>query len=249
MPSFVRTWLRLRRQGRRPLRPSSRRAGWRPRLRLLVRVVLLALLAVYLLCGLLIAGLRWINPPFTMVQAQRRAEALFSRKPYRKRQSYVPLSRINIELQHAVIAAEDGRFYQHWGIDFLELEKVIDQREQGRRLRGASTIDQQLVKNLFLATYRSPLRKGLETALVPLEELLLSKQRILELYLNVIEWGPGVYGAEAAAQYHYGVPAANLSRDQAARLAACIPSPLRRRPQRMDTYSAEILERMASRGW
>jgi monofunctional glycosyltransferase len=241
MPGFMRTWLRLRRKGKGPVRRAP--------LRRVVRLVLFAVLSAYLLCGLLVAGLRWINPPFTMVQAQRRLESLFSKKPYRKRQAFVPLSRISSHLQHAVIAAEDGRFYQHWGIDFLELEKVIDAREQGGRLRGASTIDQQLVKNLFLATYRSPLRKGLETALVPLEELLLSKQRILELYLNVIEWGPGVYGAEAAAQYHYGVSAATLSRDQAARLAACIPSPLRRRPERMDTYSADILARMERMGW
>jgi monofunctional glycosyltransferase len=241
MPSFVRTWLRLRRKGKSPARRTP--------LRRVLRLVLFAVFAAYLLCGLLIAGLRWINPPFTMVQAQRRFESFLSKEPYEKRQAYVPLARISADLQHAVIAAEDGRFYQHWGIDFLELEKVIDEREQGGRLRGASTIDQQLVKNLFLATYRSPFRKGLETALVPLAELLLSKQRILELYLNVIEWGPGVYGAEAAAQYHYGVSAAKLSRDQAARLAACIPSPRRRRPQQMDTYSADILARMERMGW
>jgi monofunctional biosynthetic peptidoglycan transglycosylase len=152
-------------------------------------------------------------------------------------------------LQRAVIAAEDGRFYDHAGIDWQELGKVLDEREQRGRLRGGSTITQQLVKNLFLTTHSNPLRKGLETPIVPLAELLLSKQRMLELYLNVIEWGPGVYGVEAAARYHYGVPAAKLSRDQAARLAACIPSPLRRRPQRMDSYSSVILTRMASRGW
>lgn len=215
----------------------------------IVRGVFLGAASLYLLCGMLTLGLRWVNPPFTMVQAQRRVESWFSNKPYEKRQTVVPLARISTDLQHAVIAAEDGRFYQHWGIDWQELEKVLDEHEESGRLRGASTISQQLVKNLFLTTHRSPIRKALETALVPLAELFLSKQRILELYLNEIEWGPGVYGAEAAARYHYGVSAAKLSRDQSARLAACIPSPLRRRPQRMDGYSSVILTRMASRGW
>lgn len=197
----------------------------------------------------MITALRWIDPPFTMVQTQRRVESFFSKEPYEKRQTFVPLSQIDQDLQHAVIAAEDGRFYEHNGIDWMELQKMLGESQKGGRLRGASTITQQLVKNLFLTTHSNPIRKGLETPLVPLAELLLSKQRILELYLNVIEWGPGVYGAEAAARHHYGVSAAELGREQAARLAACIPSPLRRTPQRMDTYSSQILVRMASRGW
>jgi monofunctional biosynthetic peptidoglycan transglycosylase len=221
----------------------------RSRVRRIVRGTLIAALALYAGCALMLAALRWINPPFTMVQTQRRIESFFSGKPYEKQQAFVPLARIPLDLQRAVIAAEDGRFYDHSGIDWQELGKVLGEREQRGRLRGASTITQQLVKNLFLTTHSNPLRKGLETPIVPLAELLLSKQRILELYLNVIEWGPGVYGVESAARYHYGVPAAKLSREQAARLAACIPSPLRRRPQRMDTYSSVILTRMASRGW
>ena len=116
-------------------------------------------------------------------------------------------------------------------------------------MRGASTITQQLVKNLFLTTSRSFVRKGIEFTLVPLAERILGKRRILELYLNVIEWGPGVYGAEAAAQYHYGIPAARVNREQGARLAAILPSPLRRRPARMNEYSARILERMSKMGW
>jgi monofunctional biosynthetic peptidoglycan transglycosylase len=209
----------------------------------------LVAVTLYALCGLTLAGLRWINPPVTMVQAQRRVESLFSNGAYEQRQVFVPLERIDPHLRHAVIAAEDGRFYQHWGIDWLELQKVLDERDQRSRLRGASTISQQLVKNLFLTTHRSALRKVCEVAIVPLAELLLSKRRILELYLNVIEWGPGVYGAEAAARYHYGTSAAKLSREQAARLAACIPSPLRWRPQQMDTYSSDILARMERMGW
>ena len=121
--------------------------------------------------------------------------------------------------------------------------------ERVRLGRGGSTISQQLVKNLFLTTHRSLVRKALEFTLVPLAEIILPKERILELYLNVIEWGPGVYGAEAASQHHYGVSVTQVNRQQAARLAACIPSPLTREPNRVNRYSREILSRMTSRGW
>jgi monofunctional biosynthetic peptidoglycan transglycosylase len=106
-----------------------------------------------------------------------------------------------------------------------------------------------LIKNLFLTTNRSLVRKAVEFTLAPLSERILSKPRILELYLNEIEWGPGIYGAEAAAQAWYGIPAARVNREQAARLAALIPSPLRRKPERMNQYSGEILRRMAQTGW
>jgi monofunctional biosynthetic peptidoglycan transglycosylase len=184
------------------------------------------------------------------VQAQRRVEAWVHRKPYGKRQEWVPLARIAPDLQHAVISAEDGRFFQHHGIDWKEVQKVVDQDvEDGRLGRGGSTITQQLVKNLFFTTSRSVIRKGVEFTLAPLAEWVLPKKRILELYLNVIEWGPGVYGAEAASRLWYGIPAARVNRDQAARLAAVIPSPLRRKPGRMNAYSAEILHRMEQTGW
>jgi monofunctional biosynthetic peptidoglycan transglycosylase len=120
---------------------------------------------------------------------------------------------------------------------------------EGGRIRGGSTITQQLVKNLFFGTGRSILRKGAEASLVPIAELLLGKQRILELYLNVVEWGPGIYGAEAASRAWYRTSAASINRDQAARLAAILPGPLRRRPDRMNRYTAIILERMRQMGW
>jgi monofunctional biosynthetic peptidoglycan transglycosylase len=115
--------------------------------------------------------------------------------------------------------------------------------------RGGSTITQQLVKNLFLTTERSFVRKGVESSLVPLMEAFLTKDRIVELYLNVIEWGPGIYGAEAAAEHYYRVKASQITREQAARLAAIIPAPLKRKPERMNEYSAIILERMEQTGW
>lgn len=222
--------------------PDEKKTG---RLRGVLRWALGVVLAFYTLCTLNLVYLRWADPMSTTVQLQRRVESFFERGPYEVRQQFVPLEQIPLELQHAVIAAEDGRFYQHGGIDWLELEIVTD---EGLR-RGASTLTQQLVKNLFLTTHRSLLRKAVEFTLVLPAEWILSKNRILELYLNVIEWGPGVYGVEAASQYHYGVSAASLDREQAARLAACIPAPRTRRPERMNRYSRVILDRMESRGW
>jgi monofunctional biosynthetic peptidoglycan transglycosylase len=193
---------------------------------------------------------RWVDPPFTTVQVQRQVEAWIDHKDYHRRYEFVPISQISPELQHAIIAAEDGRFYQHHGIDWKEVQVVVDQDlDKGKLGRGGSTITQQLVKNLFFTTHRSILRKAVEFTLAPVAELLLPKQRILELYLNVIEWGPGIYGAEEAARNWYNIPAAKLNREQASRLAALVPSPLRRQPSHMNWYSAEITRRMAFMGW
>jgi len=221
--------------------------------RLLYRLVLwgLAVAALfYAVCVIALVALRWIDPPITMVQIQRQVEAIRGHTPYKRHYTFVPLSRISLQLQHAVIAAEDGRFYRHHGIDWQEVEKVMDtDLEEGQVSRGASTITQQLLKNLFMTTHRSFLRKGVEFTLAPVIERLLGKNRILELYLNVIEWGPGIYGAEAAARSWYGISASAVDREQGARLAAIIPSPRRRRPARMNEYSAEILRRMSQMGW
>jgi monofunctional biosynthetic peptidoglycan transglycosylase len=219
-------------------------------LRLLIRLLLFLALGFYVATALVLTALRWVDPPTTAVQAQRRIEALVHHRKYKKTYIFAPLGRISTDFQHAVIAAEDGRFYQHHGIDWLELHKVVDKSmEQGKLGRGASTITQQLVKNLLLTTSRSFLRKGVEFTVAPLAELILSKRRILELYLNVIEWGPGIYGAEAAALHYYDIHAAEVNRDQGARLAAVIPNPLKWRPARMDNYAAEIEARMDRMGW
>jgi monofunctional biosynthetic peptidoglycan transglycosylase len=224
------------------------------RKRSLTEKILLAIagvaFAVYFCCALLILSLRFFNPPTTVVQIQRQIEALESKRPYQKSYLFVPLGRIAPDLQYAVIAAEDGRFYVHHGFDWLEMQKVMKTDLAKHTVgRGASTITQQLAKNLFLGTERSYIRKGIEFTLVPLLELTLSKNRILELYLNVIEWGPGVFGAEAASEHWYKVPASELSRDQAAHLAAIIPNPLKRSPEREDDYAEEIQGRMKMMGW
>ena len=231
--------------------PARRRAGGskKPWLRRILRWLLIAAACFYGLAELALVGLRWIDPPFTMVHAQRRVESWFEKGHYQKRYKFVALGRISADFQHAVISAEDGNFYQHHGFDWGQIKEVIEDDLDGGRARGASTITQQLVKNLFFTTHRSAIRKGLEISLVPLAELTLLKKRILELYLNVIEWGPGVFGAEAGAQYHYGVAASQIGREQSARLAAVLPSPRRRRPSRMNEYSEIILDRMKQRGW
>ena len=137
-------------------------------------------------------------------------------QPYHERYSFIPLSQISPELQHAVIAAEDGRFYQHHGFDWQAIQIAAEDDLEGERTRGGSTLTQQLVKNLFFGTSRSFIRKGAEATLVPVAEFVLGKQRILELYLNVVEWGPGIYGAEPACRYYYKTAARNIGREQSA---------------------------------
>jgi len=211
--------------------------------------VLIGVAALWSLAALLIVAARWIDPPTTVLQMQRRVQAWIHRTPYQKQYRFVPLGQISPDLQHAVIAAEDGRFYLHHGFDWDAIQKAAEQDMEGGRTRGGSTLTQQLVKNLFFGTNRTFLRKGAEASLVPVAEFVLGKQRILELYLNVVEWGPGVYGAESACRYHYRTSARSIGREPSARLAAILPSPLRRRPARMNNYSAIILARMRQAGW
>jgi len=201
------------------------------------------------LAALFLVALRWIDPPATAVHIQRRLQAWVQSRPYHERYRFVPLNQISPDLQHAVVAAEDARFYQHHGFDWHEIQIAAADDMEGGRVRGASTISQQLVKNLFFGTGRSVLRKGAEFTLVPVAEFVLGKQRILEIYLNVVEWGPGVYGADPASRYYYRTAALNIDQQEAARLAAILPAPLKRRPERMNNYSALILERMHLMGW
>ena len=219
-------------------------------LRTIVVGIVSLIVGLYALCGAGIVLLRWINPWTTAVQMERRVQALRAHRPYKKRYEFVSLASISPNLQHAVVAAEDGRFRQHHGFDWVEMQKVLEDDMKRQRVgRGGSTITQQLVKNLFLTTERSFVRKGVESSLVPLMEAFLTKDRILELYLNVIEWGPGIYGAEAASEHYYHSHASEMTREQAARLAAIIPAPLKRKPAQMNEYSAVILERMEQTGW
>ncbi len=193
-------------------------------------------------CAVALVAYIFVDPWTTGVQIQRRLGADAS---YEKRYEPRPLSALDSDLPIAVVAAEDTRFFKHNGINWKAIGEAIEENRDGdAQRRGGSSITQQLVKNLFLTTHSTYFRKALELPLTYMAELILSKRRILELYLNVIEWGPGVYGAEAAAQYYYGQSAAQLTRYQAAALAACIPNPLVRRPQTVGWYRDIILGRM-----
>jgi monofunctional biosynthetic peptidoglycan transglycosylase len=214
-----------------------------------VRWFLIGVVSLWVLAALMLVSIRWINPPTTALQMERRVQALIHGKHYHKRYDFIPLWQISPNLQHAVISAEDARFYRHHGFDWHAIQLAAQEDMEGGRIRGGSTLTQQLVKNLFFGTGRSFLRKGAEATLVPVAEVVLGKQRILELYLNVVEWGPGIYGAESASRYWDRTSARHIGREQAARLAAILPAPLTRRPERMNSYSGVILRRMQQVGW
>ena len=147
-------------------------------------------------------------------------------KPVRLQQAWMPYDRISSPLKRAVVVAEDARFVDHEGFDWDAIELAMEKnRQRGRVVVGASTISQQLAKNLFLSADRTPWRKGQEAIITVMIERIMSKRRILELYLNVIEWGDGVFGAEAAARHYFGTSAATLGPEAAARLAAMVPNP------------------------
>ena len=232
-----------------PARPVLRNSFLRSRIARIAIGALALLVSLWSLAVLLLVASRWIDPPTTAVHIQRRWQAWIRGTHYRERYQFIPLSQISPDLQHAVIAAEDSHFYQHQGFDWHEIQIAAQEDLEGERTRGASTITQQLIKNLFFGTGRSFLRKGAEATLVPVAEFVLGKRRILEIYLNVVEWGPGIYGAESACRYYDAIPARAIRREQAARLAAILPAPLRRRPERMNSYSGIILRRMGQMGW
>jgi len=190
-----------------PAKPPLRTSRFRSLIPRLVIGVLLILVSLWSVAVLILVASRWIDPPTTAVHLQRRFQAWIHRTPYRERYKFIPLGQISPDLQHAVIAAEDTHFYQHHGFDWHEIQIAAQEDLEGERTRGASTITQQLVKNLFFGTNRSILRKRAEVTLVPAAEFVLGKRRILEMYLNVVEWGPGVYGAESACRYYDGTAA------------------------------------------
>jgi monofunctional biosynthetic peptidoglycan transglycosylase len=156
----------------------------------LIRWLVISGALLWSFAALVLVAARWIDPPTTAMHIERRLQSWIHHKPYSKRYKFIPLSQISPNLQHAVIAAEDANFYRHHGFDWDEIQKAAKEDLEGDRTRGASTITQQLVKNLFFGTNRSILRKGAEASLVPVAEVVLGKHRILELYLNVVEWAP-----------------------------------------------------------
>jgi len=206
--------------------------------------VLLAVIAIQLWFFSHIVYWSSFNPSSTAFMDQH-----LEKPGARLRYQWVPYSRISEHLKRAVVAAEDAKFLDHEGFDWEAIQKAMQKNEQrGKVVAGASTITQQLAKNLFLSGSRSWLRKGQEAVITWMMERTLSKRRILEIYLNVAEWGEGIFGAEAAARHHFGVPAAALGPEQAAWLAAILPSPKRydrgRRTPYLEGRMATISSRM-----
>ena len=199
-----------------------------------------------------ILSLQMKNPQETALMQQRMDEARGQGKTLKIDHRWVSLSNIPNHVRKAVMIAEDARFYSHAGIDWHEVGKSFETNwEKGRIVRGGSTITQQLAKNLYLSTSRDPIRKFKELLIAWLLEATLSKKRILELYLNIIEWGRGIFGIESAAQRYFHKSASQLTREQAARLAAVIPSPLRHKPTELTPFLEKkkevILQRMLAR--
>jgi monofunctional biosynthetic peptidoglycan transglycosylase len=185
---------------------------------------------------LIVVPFRWLNPPVTMVMADR---WLSSDDSFELKQRWLSWEKMPKQAALAVVTSEDQLFPEHSGFDFEAIFKVLGSLGSGRQLRGASTISQQVARNVYLWTGRSWVRKGLEVWFTLLIELSWGKQRILEVYMNVAEWGDGVFGLEAASLYHFGKSAKRLSPMQMALLASCLPSPLKYNPARPSPYVYE----------
>ena len=168
---------------------------------------------------------RWVPVPFTPLMLKRCIEQKMDSKPMKLDKDWVSLEEIAPHLQLAVVCSEDQNFLMHFGFDFKALKKAMINNEKGKKLRGGSTISQQTAKNVFLWDGRNYVRKAFEVYFTLLLEVFWSKERIMEVYLNVVEFGDGIYGAEAAAQHYFHKPAVKLSREEAAILSALLPSP------------------------
>ncbi len=211
---------KTKKKGARRRPPRRRRLLWLP-----------GLLVVGLTC-LQVLAFGWVRPPLTVPVALRWVRFYCHRGERPKPHPWVPLEKISPELRRAVLASEDQRFLQHHGFDFIELGQALHALFDGNRLRGASTISMQTARTMFLWPARSWLRKLAEAYYTLWLELLWSKEKIFEFYLNSVDWGPGLRGAEAAARYYFHVPASRLDADQAVRLAAILPGPHFWRPDR-----------------
>jgi monofunctional biosynthetic peptidoglycan transglycosylase len=222
MPAMVQT--------ARARRKITARKKIRPRWWKWAKITILVILGVVILYqGWIVFSIfryRSSNPSSTAMMDQRASEARARGDDIKRVQMWIPYDRISRNLTRAVLAGEDSRFFDHAGFDWEEIRKALEEDwNEGQFKRGASTITQQLAKNLFLSTSKNPLRKLHEALITKEMEWILGKRRILEIYLNVIEWGDGVYGAEAAARTYFNTSAAAVSADQAAFLSAIIPSP------------------------
>jgi monofunctional biosynthetic peptidoglycan transglycosylase len=222
------------RKRRRKERSPNKNKSWARRLAVgIVRV----LLGLVIISFLLVLTLRWINPPTSMMMTIQRCEAVVNhRKDFRIDYRWVNWEQIAKHLPLAIIASEDQKFTNHHGFDLEAITDAVKTRMNGGRLRGASTITQQVAKNLFLWPGKSLSRKGIEAYFTALIEIFWSKRRVLEVYMNIAEFGDGIFGVEAACQRYFGKPAGNIHLWEAARLAAVLPGPKTMNPKHPSAY-------------
>ena len=216
-----------------PPAPKQNLSWWR----IIWRIVWIAALTIVVLAIISIFIYKWINPPLTPLMVQRFFQQVRDKdRPVNFERDYVSIDDISPNLVTAVISSEDGRFMRHKGFDVPQLKQTYRENQRGRRIRGGSTISMQTAKNAFLPHRRSYLRKALEAGYTIAIEKVWGKERIMEVYLNIIEFGDGIYGCEAAAQHYFGHSAKNLTRREAAQLAVTLPSPLKRNPEHQTPY-------------
>lgn len=225
---------------------DGRKAQHPPHRYLWLRRIVLGLLIAIGALVLSVVAFRFINPPITPVMVVEKLRGATLRR------QWVPLEKISPNLRLAVVSSEDGRFCDHWGVDWGAVRDAVNAAHSLRGVRGASTIPMQTAKNLYLWTRRSYLRKALEAPLAYLMSAIWPKRRMMEVYLNIAQWGPGVFGAEAASQYYFRKPASRLTRHQAALLAAALPNPRARNPakpnRRMRLIARTLERRMPTMG-
>lgn len=225
---------------------------WRNRLYAFIKRIVITILVVVIGLPIILAVIfKYVNPPIWGWEIHREIFPIAG-YPQQTHHQWVPLSAISASLPLAVMASEDQRFMHHWGIDFHALWQVVEEGGMEGPSRGASTITQQTAKNLFLFPSHSYIRKAYEAYIALLLELIWGKERIMEMYLNIVEFGPGVYGVQAAAQHYFSIDASHVTRLQAARLAVVLPNPYQIHPTPMTSYvrrrSHWILKQMRNLG-
>jgi monofunctional biosynthetic peptidoglycan transglycosylase len=217
-------------------RATSRKKPKSPLFKKITTIVTKVFLWFLMVTVLWVLVYRFVNPPITLLMIQRNLERSSDDKPFKMEKKWVDFEDISDNMKRAAVSAEDQLFLKHIGFDLKAIEKAFASNKSGKKIKGGSTISQQTAKNVFLWPGRSWIRKGFEAYFTLLIEMLWSKERILEVYLNVIEMGDGIYGAEAAAQSYFSKSCTKLSRAQAALIAACFPNPRRWTPKKATQY-------------
>ncbi len=195
------------------------------------RILVYFILGLFLSTIIITIAYRWINPPITYLMVKRKME-----KDYPIKKEWISIQKLPSHTYNSAIASEDANFMKHNGFDFKAIEKAKKHNEKSKRKRGASTISQQVAKNVFLWPARSWFRKGLEVYFTALIELFWSKERIMEVYLNIAEMGKGIYGIQAASKHYFKKDASKLTAQQSALLIACLPSPIKSNPAKPSSY-------------